>query len=55
MPWKTDKDSKRHNKDAKGKHGKLWREVANRELAETGDEGRSIRIANAALRRAKRK
>jgi hypothetical protein len=33
----------------------LWSEVANNILAETGDEGRAVRAANAAVSREKRR
>jgi hypothetical protein len=32
----------------------LWSEVANNVLAETGDEGRAVRAANAAVAKARR-
>lgn len=49
MPWKTQGDVSRHNKAAgKSKRkGKVWRNVANKVLAKTGNEGRAIREANA--------
>lgn len=49
MPWKDQADVSRHNKAAgKSKRkGKVWRNVANKILASTGDEGRAIREANA--------
>jgi len=49
MPWKPE-DASRHMAAAKP-HGKQWAEVANSVLAETGDEGRAIREANAAVNR----
>jgi hypothetical protein len=33
---------------------RLWRDVANNVLEETGDEGRAVRAANAAVSRAHR-
>lgn len=49
MPWNTQADVTRHNKRAgKSKRkGKVWRSVANKLLAKTGNEGRAIREANA--------
>jgi hypothetical protein len=51
MPWQSDADSVRHNRLAKGRLGDLWRKVANETLERTGDEGRSIREANAVIDR----
>jgi hypothetical protein len=51
MPWLTNADSLRHNKLATGKLGEVWRKVANDVLAQTGDEGRAIREANAVIDR----
>ena len=51
MPWLTDEDSVRHNKLAQGKLGEVWRKVANETLERTGDEGRAVREANAAIDR----
>lgn len=49
MPWNDDAASRKHHKDATGAHGKMWRSIANSTLDRTGDEGRAIRTANAAL------
>lgn len=49
MPW-TGKDAKRHSKAANTPaKQKQWSSVANRVLAESGDEGKAVRIANAAV------
>jgi len=49
MPW-TPKDAQRHTKKAAGtKAKKQWSEVANSELARTGDEGKAVRIANGVI------
>jgi len=51
MPWKPE-DAPRHTKKAdteKLRH--IWAEIANKILAETGDEGRAIREANAVIAR----
>jgi uncharacterized protein YdaT len=47
MPW-TAEDAERHTKKAdSAKRQRMWAEIANSVLAETGDEGRAIREANA--------
>lgn len=49
MPWSAD-DAREHTKKASTpKLRRLWAEVANRELAEHGDDARAIRAANAAV------
>jgi uncharacterized protein YdaT len=51
MPW-TAEDAERHTKKADTpKRQRMWAEIANSVLAETGDEGRAIREANAAVGR----
>ena len=51
MPW-TPEDAPRHTRKAATAHlCRLWAEVANSVLADTGDEGRAIRAANAAVAR----
>ena len=53
MPWRPD-DAFRHDHKADTPHlQRLWSEVANNVLEETGDEGRAIRSANAAVARAR--
>ncbi len=55
MPW-NDKDAKRHTRKAKSpKRKRQWRKVANSVLERTGDEGRAVRAANAAVKKAGRK
>lgn len=55
MPWKSG-DASSHTKRANtAQKKKLWAEIANEELAATGDEGAAIRVANAAIRRIKKK
>ena len=49
MPWLTDADFLRHNKRAEGRLGEIWRQVANKTLERTGDEGRAICEANAVI------
>jgi len=51
MPW-TAADASRHTKKADDpKRQRMWADIANSELAETGDEGRAIREANATVAR----
>lgn len=55
MPW-TPQDSRRHTKKAKSPAAKKqWATVADKVLADTGDEGRAVRIANAAVKKRKAK
>lgn len=47
MPWEPS-DAKRHTKKATTRElQEEWASIANGVLADTGDEGRAIRIANA--------
>ena len=49
MPWNPD-DAERHTKKADDpKRQRMWAEVANSVLSDTGDEGRAVREANAAV------
>jgi len=50
MPW-TAADAAAHNKKAKGKAAAQWAAVANSVLARTGNDGRAVRAANAAVAR----
>ena len=51
VPW-TAEDAERHTKKAdSAKRQRMWAEIANSVLAETGDEGRAIREANAMVGR----
>jgi len=51
MPWSS-KDAKHHTKKANTpKKKRQFAKVANKVLEETGDEGRAIRTANAAVAR----
>lgn len=53
MPW-TSKDAAKHTHKAKSeKRKRQWSEVANSILKRTGDEGRAVRGANAAVKKAK--
>lgn len=53
MPW-TPKSAKKHTKKAATpKKKRQWSKVANKVLKETGDEGKAVRIANAAVKKNK--
>ena len=55
MPW-SKTDAGRHTKKAKSPSAKKqWSKVANKVLADSGDEGKAVRIANAAVKRRKAK
>jgi hypothetical protein len=54
MPWKPSAAIKKTHK-AKGAAAKRqWASAANAVLAKTGDEGRAVRIANAAVKKRKK-
>jgi len=56
MPWKPDDGPARHTKKAKSPAAKKqWSSVANKVLAESHDEGKAVRIANAAVAKRKAK
>ena len=49
MPWNPE-DAKSHTKKADNpKRQRMWAEVANSVLSDTGDEGRAVREANSAV------
>lgn len=51
MPWRPE-DAPRHTHKAETEElRRIWAEIANRVLAETADEGRAIREANAVIAR----
>ncbi len=55
MPW-TSKDAMKHTKSAKSPAAKKqWAKTADSVLAQSGDEGKAIRIANAAVKKRKKK
>jgi len=55
LPWLPE-DAPRHTHKADTLHlCRLWAEVANSVLAETGDEGRAVRSANAAVAKERRR
>jgi hypothetical protein len=54
MPWKAS-GAKRHTAKAKSiAQKRKWAKTANAVLKESGDEGKAIRIANAAVKRRKK-
>jgi hypothetical protein len=54
MPW-TAADATNHTSHAhSAKAKRLWADVASKVLHETGDEGRAVREANAAVNRLNR-
>jgi uncharacterized protein YdaT len=53
MPWTPDEAPSHTKKAATEQLRRLWAEVANKILEETGDEGRAIREANAVVARAR--
>lgn len=53
MPW-TMSSARRHTKKADTPAAKKqWSKVANKVLKESGDEGKAVRIANAAVKKRK--
>ena len=50
MPWTPD-DAVTHNKKATGAKAKQWSAVANKVLEQSGDDGKAVRIANAAIQK----
>ena len=49
MPWTARDASRKTKKAASPGAKKQWSKVANSVLADSGDEGKAIRIANAAV------
>ena len=55
MPW-TLGDAQRHtHKATTPKSQRQWSTVANKVLKDSGNEGKAVRIANAAVKKAKKK
>ena len=54
MPWSTD-DVKKHYGGASDHQKEIWVAAANNALQEYGEEGRAIRVANAAVNKSKSK
>lgn len=56
MPWSPTDGPARHTRKADTpKRKRQWSKVANNILADTGDEGRAVRGANAAVAKSKEK
>lgn len=55
MPWVGSTFKKRHNKRLSTAQSRKAAEIANAVLKKTGDEGKAIRIANASVKRGKKK
>ena len=55
MPWTPKQATKHNHKIKSAKRKKQWSKVANSILARTGDEGRAIRGANSAVKKAGKK
>jgi hypothetical protein len=55
MPWLMSSASKHTKKADTPQKAHQWRSVANRVLNESGDEGKAIRIASAAVKKKKKK
>lgn len=52
MPWTPNDGPARHTQKAKSPAAKKqWSAVANKVLADSGDEGKAVRIANAAVKK----
>lgn len=51
MPWKPSDASSKTKKAKSPVAKRQWRDVANKVLAQSGDEGRAIREANAVIKR----
>lgn len=49
LPWKQSDAAKHTAKADSPKKATIWAKVANRVLAESGDEGRAVRVANAVV------
>ena len=52
MPWSPSDGPSRHTKKANTPATKKqWSDIANKVLADSGDEGKAVRIANAAVKK----
>lgn len=52
MPWTKNDGPARHTHKAKSEGTKKqWAKVANKMLSESGDDGKAVRIANAAVKK----
>jgi len=56
MPWVADDAPKFNKSTARSRHlREVWASAANAALRKYGDEGRAVRVANAAVRKASNK
>ena len=55
MPWTPKQFRSRHNKKLTTAQSRKAAKIADAVLARTGDEGKAIRIANAAVKRGRKK
>lgn len=51
MPWTPKSATKHTHKASSPKAKRQWSKVANKVLAQSGDEGKAVRIANAAVKK----
>ena len=54
MPWRATDARAKTKKASSPKAKRQWAKVANKVLGESGDEGKAVRIANAAVRKRKK-
>jgi len=55
MPWSSSDARRKTKKAATPKAKRQWAKVANKVLGDTADEGKAVRIANAAVAKRRRK
>ena len=53
MPWRSTDAAKKTKKAKSPKAKRQWSKVANKVLEDSGDEGKAMRIANAAVKKRK--
>jgi len=53
MPWRSTDAAKKTKKAKSPKAKRQWSSVANKVLKDSGDEGKAVRIANAAVKKRK--
>ena len=51
MPWGAKDAQAKDSKANTPKKRRMWRDIANKTLASTGDEARAVRTANGVLKR----
>lgn len=55
MPWTAANARSKTKKASSPKAKRQWAKVANKVLGDSGDEGKAVRIANAAVKKRRRK